>query len=441
MGKNKSKYILFIVFILFSFFWVRAEEKSAGDNLFISKGTILTITKGKIEGGSILIKNGKIFAVGKDLKPPEGIKIIDATGKYVMPGIIDSHSHMAIDRGINESTSQVTPQVNIQDVIKHDDIAIYRALAGGTTCVQPLHGSANVIGGHNAVIKLKWGKPPEELLVKDSMQGIKFALGENPKKSNFPMPRGPEFPNTRMGIEFVIRDSFNHALEYMKKWDEYQKKKSSLKKGEIPPLPPKRDLKLEALADILKRNLGIVCHGYRADELLMMLKTADEYGAKVVSFEHCLEGYKVADEIAKHGTVASIFADNWAYKIEAFDAIPFNAAILTERGVAVTVNSDSDERVRRLYQDAAKTMKYGGLSEEEALKTITINPAKMLGIDHRCGSIEVGKDGDLAIFNGHPLSVYSKVLMTIIEGEVYFDIEKAITAEKALAMAKEKEKK
>jgi imidazolonepropionase-like amidohydrolase len=356
---------------------------------------------------------------------------------YVMPGIIDSHSHMAIEGGINEMTGTVTPEINIQDVIRHDDINMQRALAGGVTAINTLHGSANVIGGKNAIIKLKFGKSAEELFIPDAMEGIKFALGENPKRSNFRDPRGSRFPVSRMGVMFTAREAFTEAQEYMRDWDEYELKK----KGKIilnpwekkvGPLPPRRDLRLETMADILQGKLSIICHGYRADEMLALMAMGDEMGFKVGSFEHCLEGYKIADEIAAHGAVASIFADMWAYKMEAFDAIPYNATILAERGVTVTMNSDSNERVRRLYQEAAKAVKYG-MSEEEALKTITLNPAKMLGIDHRVGSIEKGKDADLAIFSGHPFSVYSKVEMTLIEGDIYFDLTTAKTTEKLLA--------
>ena len=241
-----------------------------------------------------------------------------------------------------------------------------------------------------------------------------------------------------MGVMYAVRDAFTQANEYMRKWDEYElKRKGKIKKNEwekkLAPVPPKRDLRLEAIAEMLKGEATIICHGYRADEMLELMRMADEMGFKVGSFEHCLEGYKIADEIAAHGAIASIFADNWAYKMEAFDAIPYNAAILTERGVKVTINSDSNERVRRLNMDAAKLMKYGEMTEVEALKTITLNPAIMLGIEDRVGSIEVGKDADLAIFNGHPLSVYSRVEMTLIEGEVYFDLSKTKTTAGILA--------
>ncbi len=415
------------------------KVEGEGEDLLIKNATVLTVTMGTIEKGSVLIHAGKIKAVGANMAVPDGVRVIDATGRFVMPGIIDSHSHMGIEGGINEATGQVVPEVNIQDVIRHDDISFQRALAGGVTAINTLHGSANVFGGRNAVLKLKFGKPVEELFIPGAKELIKFALGENPKKSNVPIsPSGRKFPASRMGIEYTLREAFTQAKEYIRKWDEYElKKKGKIKKNpwekKAGIVPPRRDLRLETLAGILKGELGIICHGYRADEMLMIMNMGDEMGFKVGSFEHCLEGYRIADEMAEHGVIASIFADSWSYKMEAFEAIPYNAAILTERGVIVTCNSDSPERVRRLYQDAAKLLKYGEMPETEALKTITLNPAIMLGIEDRVGSIEVGKDADLAIFSGHPFSVYSKVEMTIIEGDIYFDLSKAKTTEKILA--------
>jgi len=406
--------------------------EGSGEVLLIKNATIFTITGETLDRGSILIHNGKIQEVGNSVSVPAAARVIDASGFSVMPGIIDSHSHMASEGGINEATGQVTPEINIHEVIRPDDITIQRALAGGVTVVNTLHGSANVIGGRNAVIKLKFGKPAEELLLENVRWGIKFALGENPKRVGGLRAEDP-FPNSRMGIEATIRLAFTEARDYMRRWEEYEARKA----GKIKPgpwenrknlMPPRRDLRLETLADILRGKLTIICHAYRADEMLMLMRLGDELGFKVGSFEHCLEGYRIAAELAEHGAIASIFSDAWAYKMEAFDAIPYNAALMTAHGVVVTINSDSGERVRRLYMDAAKTMKYGGMSELEALKTITLNPAIMLGIDDRVGSIEPGKDADLAIFNGHPLSVYSRVEMTLIEGEIYFDINHVATA-------------
>ena len=385
----------------------------------IRNGTILTITNGTIENGDVLIRNGEIVAVGSNLAAPQGARVIDATGRYVMPGIIDAHSHMAIEGGGNEGSSPITPNVRIGDVIREDDIAIYRALAGGTTIVNVLHGSANVIGGTNAVIKLKWGKPVEDLFFGAPL-GIKFALGENPKRSNRSQPPDDRrFPATRMGVQQALRESFIVAREYLREWDAYE---AAVQRGEDP-VPPRRDLNLETLAEILRGNIMVHAHCYRADEILMLLNVADEFGFKIRTLQHVLEGYKVAKEIAAHGAGASTFADFWSYKMEAWDAIPYNAAVMQQYGVNVSLNSDSNETVRRLYQEAAKVVRYGDVSQDDALRMITINPASQLGIDDRVGSIEVGKDGDLAIFNAYPLSNFARVEMTLIDGQVYFDRE------------------
>jgi len=422
--------IAIVILILCGFIIISKAQTQKSREILIKNATILTISNGTIKNGSILIRDGRIAEVGANVTASPDTKVIDATGKYVMPGIIDCHSHTAIEGGINESTSPVTPQVRIGDVIRHDDINIYRALAGGVTTLNILHGSANVIGGQNAVIKLKWGKPVEELFFPGAPRGIKFALGENPKRSNTSNPQAQRrFPNTRMGIEMVLRQAFTEAQLYMREWEDYEGK---LARGENP-LPPRRDLKLETLADILRGKIRVHAHCYRADEIVMLLKVADDFGFKIATLQHVLEGYKVAKEIAAHGAGASTFADNWAYKMEAYDAIPHNAALMAKRGVRVSINSDSNERARRLYQEAAKAMKYGGLSEEEALKTITLNPAWQLGIDNRVGSIEVGKDADLAIFSAHPFSAYTMVEMTLIEGEVYFDRNAAKVASKITA--------
>ena len=385
----------------------------------VQNGTILTITNGTIENGDVLIRDGEIVAVGQNLDVPEGARVIDATGRFVMPGIIDAHSHMAIEGGGNEGSSPITPSVRIADVIREDDIAIYRALAGGTTIVNILHGSANVIGGTNAVIKLRWGKPAEDLFF-GAPAGIKFALGENPTRANRAQPADERrFPGTRMGIQQALRESFTLAREYQREWDAYEE---AIERGEDP-LAPRRDLKLETLAEVLRGNIMVHAHSYRADEIVMLMNVADEFGFKIRTLQHVLEGYKVAQEIAAHGAGASTFADFWSYKVEAFDAIPYNAAIMQQYGVNVSINSDSNETVRRLYQEASKVVRYGDVSENDALRMITINPALQLGIDGQVGSIEVGKDGDLAIFNAHPLSNFARVDMTLIDGQVYFDRE------------------
>ncbi|HSC77921.1 MAG TPA: amidohydrolase [Candidatus Acidoferrales bacterium] len=419
---------------------VAAQQSSV---TVIQNATILTVTKGTIEGGSILIRNGKIAEVGKSIQAPAGAMVIDATGLYVTPGIIDCHSHIAIDGGVNEGSIAVSSMARIEDVIDPDDIDIYRDLAGGVTAANLLHGSANSIGGTNAVIKLRWGKDARGLLFEGAPPGIKFALGENPKRSNFAPPPGTSrrYPNTRMGVMDVIRQAFIEAREYKKQWDDYGKRRAA---GEKNLLAPARNLTLDPLVEILEGKRLVHAHSYRADEILQRIRLAEEFGFKIATFQHVLEGYKVADEIAKHGAGASTFSDWWAYKVEAYDAIPYNAALMTERGVVVSINSDSAEEARHLNQEAGKTMKFGGLSETEALKLVTLNPAKQLHIDNRVGSIEVGKDADLVIFDKHPLSVYSVPQKVLIDGEVYFDRQQDIAhraeIEKEKKELKEKEK-
>ena len=414
---------------------VKAGSSAAAVETLIQNATILTGSHGTIQNGSILIRDGKIAAVGKNIKPRDpNARIIDATGKWVMPGIIDCHSHTAAEGNINEGTLSVTAMVRIRDVVDPYNINVYRQLAGGVTTVNILHGSANSIGGQNAVVKLKKGKPVDEWFIPDAPQGIKFALGENPKQSNFQVPGRPRrYPATRMGVEETIREAFVRAKDYQREWQEYEAKKGSDSNA----IAPRRDLMLDALVEILQGKRLVHSHCYRDDEILMLLNLGDELGFHVQTLQHVLEGYKVANEIAAHKTGGSTFADSWGYKLEAYDAIPYNTALMSQRGVIVSVNSDSDERARRLYLDAAKGIKYGGMSEEEALRTITLNPAKQLGIDHRTGSIDVGKDADLAIFSQHPFSVYTVPEMTIIEGEVYFDRKADIEGREALKKEKQ----
>jgi imidazolonepropionase-like amidohydrolase len=384
----------------------------AADITLIKNGTVLTITKGTIENGDVLIRDGKIAEVGKGLTAPEGAKVIDATGLYVMPGIIDCHSHIAVAGSVNEGSVSVSSMVNIADVLNPEDIDIFRDLAGGVTAANVLHGSANSIGGQTEVIKLRWGKPAKDLPFEGALPGIKFALGENPKRS------GSRYPGTRMGVMDVYRESFSEALDYKKAWDEYNRRKSA---GEQNLIPPRRDLKLEPLLEVLEGRRLVHIHCYRADEILQMIRVADEFHFKVATFQHVLEGYKVADEIAKHGAGGSTFSDWWAYKIEAFDAIPYNAALMTERGVVMSVNSDDASEATHLNQEAAKSMKWGGLSHDEALKLVTLNPAIQLHIANRVGSLETGKDADIDIYDKDPLSVYSVVQKVLIDGQVYFD--------------------
>ncbi len=386
------------------------KTKTAG-NVLIKGATVLTATKGKFVG-DILVQGGKIKELGTNLATPANTTVIDAAGLFVMPGVIDTHSHFSISGGVNEATLSVVPEVRIRDTIDSDDVQIYRALAGGVTMARLFHGSANCIGGQDAVIKLKYGQPASSLLI-DSKKGVKFALGENVKRSD------GRFPNTRLGVEAVFVRAFTEAQEYKKKWKDYEDSKGSAS-GKV---EPRRDLRLEALMGILDGDILVHSHCYRLDEIVMLLRIADRFGFKVKSLQHVLEGYKIASEIAAHGASCSTFSDWWAYKIEAFDAIPHNAALLQEAGVLTLMKSDSNELMRHLNTEAAKAMKYGGMSEEQAIRLVTINPATQLSLQDRTGSIEVGKDADLAIFNGHPLSGFARCEMTLVDGEVYFQRE------------------
>jgi len=418
-------------------------DAAAPPVLLIQNATILTISHGTIEHGSILIRDGKIAEVAQSIAKPQGAEVIDANGQFVMPGIIDCHSHIAVDGSVNEGSVSVSSMVNIADVLNPDDIDIYRDLAGGVTVANVLHGSANSIGGQTVVIKLRWGAPASRLPFEGAVPGIKFALGENPKRSNFSI-RGQEkrYPATRMGVEETIRSAFTEARDYKSKWDDYNKRTSG---GEKNLIPPRRDLRLDPLVEVLEGKRYVHSHCYREDEILMLLRVAKEFGFKVRTFQHVLEGYKVADEIAASGAGASTFSDWWAYKVEAYDAIPYNAAIMTRRGVLVSINSDDAEEATHLNQEAAKSIRYGGLSREEALKMVTINPAIQLGIDKRVGSIDVGKDADLVVYNHDPLSAYAVVQKTLIDGRVYFDrtrdIAERADREKVKKALIEKEKK
>ncbi len=395
-----------------------AQTRGAATETLIRNATVLTVTRGTLTNADVLIRNGKIAALGKNVRAAANARVIDATGKFVLPGIVDCHSHSMLDT-INEGTLSVTSMARTSDVLNPHDIDLYRALAGGVTSLNLLHGSANAIGGLNTVVKIKYGRPAAEMIFPGAMPGIKFALGENPKRSNSqPQPgQTRRYPMTRMGVEETIRDAFSRARDYKKSWDEYRAASSRDKNL----VAPRRDLQLEPLVEVLEGKRFVHAHCYRADEILMLINVANDFGFKIKTFQHTLEGYKVAREIAQHGAGASIFADNWAYKIEAYDAIPYNAAIMTRAGVVVSMNSDSDERARRLNIEAAKAMRYGDLTEDEALKLVTWNPAVQLGIQQRVGSLEVGKDADLAIWNDHPLSVYARVETTFVDGEIFFD--------------------
>jgi imidazolonepropionase-like amidohydrolase len=411
--------------------------------IVIQNATILTVSHGTIEHGSILIKDGKIAEVGASVKAPKDATVIDAAGQFVMPGIIDCHSHIAIEGGVNEGSVSVSSIANIAEVLDSDDVDIYRDLAGGVTTANILHGSANAIGGQTTVIKLRWGQAASKLPFEGALPGIKFALGENPKRSNFSIPGQPKrYPATRMGVEETIRGAFTEARDYKNSWDAYNKRVGS---GEKNLIPPRRDLRLEPLVEVLEGKRYVHSHCYREDEILMLLRVAKEFGFKVRTFQHILEGYKIADELAAAGVGASTFSDWWAYKVEAYDAIPYNAALMTKRGVVVSINSDDAEEATHLNQEAAKTIKYGGLTRDEALKLVTLNPAMQLGIDKRVGSIDVGKDADLVIYNHDPLSAYAVAQKTIVDGRVLFDRERDIAGRPALKKEKQdliaKEKK
>lgn len=400
--------------------------------VLIKNATVWTNeNEGILKNTDVLLFEGKIHALGQNIQPenllpetatPVSWETIDGTGMHLTPGIIDEHSHIAISRGVNESAQAVSAEVRISDVINPDDINIYRQLAGGVTAAQLLHGSANPIGGQSALIKLKWGFSPDEMTIKNADGFIKFALGENVKQSNWGDFNTVRFPQTRMGVEQVFIDAFTRTKEYEKEWKKYHTIKAG--KGKIKPPPPRKDLELEALSEILHQKRFITCHSYIQSEINMLMHVADSLGFKVNTFTHILEGYKVADKMKRHGAGASSFSDWWGYKYEVNDAIPYNGAILHEQGLTVAFNSDDAEMGRRLNQEAAKAVKYGGITEEEALKFVTLNPAKLLHLDNRMGSIKTGKDADVVLWSENPLSIYARAEKTFVDGLLLYDIQK-----------------
>ena len=382
------------------------EKMPEAKDILFKNATVWTNEEqGIMENSDVLVKKGKIAKIGKDLKAGSA-SVVDATGKHLTSGIIDEHSHIALS-SINEGGHNSSAEVSMEDVIDPSDIALYRDLAGGVTTAQLLHGSANPIGGRSAIVRLKWGASANDMIFEDSPKFIKFALGENVKQSNW--GSGNRFPVTRMGVEQVFTDYFGRAKEYMKN-------------KETNPDSYRKDIEMETLAEILRDERFISCHSYVQSEINMLMSVADSMDFRINTFTHILEGYKLADKMAARNIGGSTFSDWWAYKYEVEDAIPYNAAIMNSQGVTVAINSDDAEMSRRLNQEAAKTMKYGGVSEEEAWKFVTLNPAKLLHIDDKVGSIKEGKDADLVLWSDHPLSVYAKPEKTMIEGVVYFDI-------------------
>src|SRR5581483_8287957 len=393
----------------------QTSANAAHNEVLIKNAIVMTVTHGNIKNGSVYIKDGKIAAVGTNVSAPASAIVVDAGGKYVTPGIIDSHSHIALDDDVNEATSPVTPQMMMIDAFDYQDKAIYRALAGGGTTSLLLHGSANMIGGQAIVIKHKYGLSRDAMMLPAAPRSIKLASGENPKRV---YGGRDQIPSTRMGNFAVQREALVQAQDYMREWDDYNAK---VQRGVEDAKRPKRDLKLEALADVLRGKLLVQIHCYRADEFLTEIAMAKEFGYKLRAFHHALEAYKVPDQIAAANVGIATFADWWGYKNEAWDAIPWNAVMSMRKGVIVAIKSDSEDFTRRLNQEAAKTIRYGGATEQEALKMITWNAAWIIGVEDRVGSIDTGKDADLVIWDGYPLSSYGVPDKVFIDGDVYFD--------------------
>lgn len=398
-----------------------ARAQLRGDVL-LKGGTVITVSAaGTLENTDVLVRDGRIARIGRGLSAPAGVTTLDVTGKFVMPGIIDAHSHIALS-SVNEATSPVTSEVSMEDVVDPYDVGIYRALAGGVTTSHVMHGSANVIGGQNETIKHRWGRTdPDELRFEGAPRTIKFALGENPTRVHGKRGAGgggPRIrPASRMGVEAVLRETFAAGRRYMEATDRWEKARLTDRNA----VQPEYNGRLEVIADILRGEVLIHCHSYRADEIDMLMRVLTDFGVRNVTFQHANEAFKVAPELAAFGASASVFADWWSYKMEVYYSTAYNATILTRNGINTSINSDSGELNRHLYHEAAKTQRYGDLTNDEALALITINPAKQLGIGARTGSIEIGKDADIAVFDGHPLSVYAIPAMTFVDGIKYFD--------------------
>jgi len=412
----RKKFLLFLVAMILMASSIWAQD------IALKGGTILTITNGTIENGTIVIQKGKIAAVGKDVTIPAGIPVIDVTGKFIMPGVIDSHSHIALT-DVNEATDPITPQIWMWEALDPGSDSIQKTLAGGVTTVKTMHGSANVIGGVNVSIKLKYDRPIEELIISGVRQQLKMALGENPKRVYGERGRSP---STRMGNAYVARKAFIEAQEYKAKWDKYEKDKAAGKKDLT---PPKKDLKMETLKMTLEKKLSVDCHTYRAEEIVWIINFCKEFDLDLLQISHCIDGYKVADVMADAGVFYGGWVDSWGFKEEAYDGCPYGMQIMYDAGTKMVINSDSPVVGRYLFREAAKVLKYTDIPENEALKMITLNAAESMELEDRIGSLEKGKDGDIAVFDKHPLDTTTKCLMTIIEGEIFFDYAKqSVTA-------------
>ena len=427
-AKKKAEKDTVLGQVIYPFLAFGIAELPKRETVLVKNTTVWTNEKdGILKETDVIISEGKIKAVGKGLAAPSGAKVVDGTGKHLTSGIIDEHSHIAISRGVNEGTQAVTAEVSIADVVDSENINVYRQLAGGVTAAQLLHGSANPIGGQSALIKMRWGQLPEQMKIENAPKHIKFALGENVKQANWGERYSSRYPQTRMGVEQVFYDAFHRAREYKQEWATFNSSKNKTDPA------PRRDLELEVLAEILDSERFISCHSYVQSEINMLMKVADSMGFVLNTFTHILEGYKVADKMAAHGASGSTFSDWWAYKMEVGDAIPYNAALMHRQGVNVGINSDDAEMGRRLNQEAAKGVKYGDMSEEEAWKMVTLNPAKMLKLDGRTGSIKTGKDADVVLWSDNPLSVYARAEQTWVDGIRYWDEQRDAEARKALA--------
>ncbi len=400
--------------VIYPFVAHGSSEPAKQEMLLIQNATVWTNEDaGILENTDVLLKDGKIAEVGSDLKA-RGARVIDGSGLHLTPGIIDEHSHIALD-GVNDFATN-SSMVRMADVVDSEDVGIYRALAGGVTAAQLLHGSANPIGGQSALIKMRWGQTPEGLLIKDADPFIKFALGENVKRAS--NKESTRFPQTRMGVEQFYVDAFNESRQYQARWDAFEKLP---RRKQLDSEKPRRDLRMDTLVEILNGERFVTSHSYVQSEINMLMKVAEQFDFRINTFTHILEGYKVADIMAAHGVGGSTFSDWWAYKWEVRYAIPYNAALMHQAGVTTAINSDDAEMLRRLNQEAAKSVRNGGMNEQDAHKMVTLNPAKLLHLDDRMGSIAVGKDADVVLWSDHPLSVYAKALTTIVDGTVYFD--------------------